>query len=203
MLGIYFCYNSFIFFQGPPANSLISCGNDYCALGCVCESLLSQRKPTRQSNVSIKNPIDSSVGKKIDDHMRELSVLTKQQVLRAAFNTLSEIDDIRERINAFIRLSNKLRDEFEDSLYTMENSQLMTRSTLLGMDGMPMSETILEELAESCNKNNPKDFVCKLLSKMFLAPHLAHGPVLQQSQMEEIICEMIFYRFFRYLLATF
>lgn len=146
------------------------------------------------------NPIDSSVRKKINDHTREFSILTKQQVLRAAFHALSEIEDIRERNNAFTRLSNKLRDEVEESLYTkensQENSQLLTLSTHLGMDGMPMSETSLDKLSESCDKNNPIEFLSKLLPKMFPLSHLAHGPVLQENQMEEIICKIFYLLFF-------
>ena len=196
------------------------CGKAHCILGCVCDSLLTSRPPCghffcRDANRCTKHArarrhsLDSNLldmrreqveerrERKIENFVRENGVLKKRQVLRELYDTRCNLEDSK-RENAVLR--SKLTNQLEEIRF-MKNIQRprpvepppSSGSSICGKDGMPLSEGLLDEWATTFHKNNPCDFVARLIAEMFTEHYLATAPELQEGHIQAIICKISFF----------
>lgn len=134
--------------------------------------------------------------RKLEAFIRENDGLQKRQVLKELYVTRSDMEKTKNENDS---LRSKLRDQQEEERY-LKNMQRRrpvespspSGTSILGKNGMPLSETLLDQWANLLDKNRPCDFVAQLLSEMFTDHYLATVPELQESQIHAIISKNIF-----------
>ncbi len=144
-----------------------------------------------------REQIEERRERKIENFVRENGVLKKRQVLRELYDTRCNLEDSK-RENAVLR--SKLTDQLEEIRF-MKNIQRprpvepppSSGSSINGKDGVPLSEGLLDEWATTFHKNNPCDFVARLIAEMFTEYYLATAPELQEGHIQAIICKNLFF----------